>query len=54
MKEYGLSYTKDEVLVSCGGKHSLYNVLQATLDPGDEVVIPAPYWVSYSDRKSVV
>jgi len=37
------------VLVSCGGKHALYNVLQATIDPGDEVVIPAPYWVSYSD-----
>jgi len=48
-REYGLSYSKDEVLVSCGGKHALYNVLQATLDPGDEVVIPAPYWVSYSD-----
>ena len=48
-KEYGLRYAKDEVLVSCGGKHALYNVLQAILDSGDEVVIPAPYWASYSD-----
>ena len=49
LKDYDLHYTKEEVLVSCGGKHALYNVLQAVIDPGDEVVIPAPYWVSYSD-----
>jgi len=48
-REFGLSYSKDEVLVSCGAKHSLYNVIQAIIDSGDEVVIPAPYWVSYSD-----
>ncbi|HWP60560.1 MAG TPA: pyridoxal phosphate-dependent aminotransferase [Candidatus Acidoferrales bacterium] len=48
-REYGLEFTPDEVIVSCGGKHALYNVLQAVIDPGDEVVIPAPYWVSYSD-----
>jgi aspartate aminotransferase len=48
-KDYGLRYGKDEVLVSCGGKHALYNVFQAVIDPGDEVVIPGPYWVSYSD-----
>ncbi|MBI3062157.1 MAG: pyridoxal phosphate-dependent aminotransferase, partial [Deltaproteobacteria bacterium] len=48
-KEYGLKYEKTEVLVSCGGKHALYNVIQAVIDRGDEVVIPAPYWVSYSD-----
>jgi aspartate aminotransferase len=48
-REYGLRYTKDEVVVSCGGKHALYNILQAVVDPGDEVIIPAPYWVSYSD-----
>jgi aspartate aminotransferase len=48
-KEYGLKYEKTEVLVSCGGKHALYNVIQAVIDQGDEVVIPAPYWVSYSD-----
>jgi aspartate aminotransferase len=48
-QECGLSYQKDEVLVSCGGKHALYNLLQALLNEGDEVVIPSPYWVSYSD-----
>ena len=48
-REYGLHYRKEDVLVSCGAKHSLYNVLQAVLDRGDEVVIPAPYWVSYAD-----
>lgn len=48
-REYGLSYRKDEVLVSCGAKHSLYNLFQAVVNPGDEVVIPAPYWVSYAD-----
>ena len=47
--EYGLAYRKEEVLVSCGAKHSLYNIFQAVIEPGDEVVIPAPYWVSYSD-----
>lgn len=47
--DYGLHYDKGEVLVSCGGKHALYNVFQATLDEGDEVVIPAPFWVSYPD-----
>lgn len=47
--EHRLAYGKDEVLVSCGGKHSLYNIFQALLDPGDEAVIPAPFWVSYAD-----
>jgi aspartate aminotransferase len=47
--EYGLRYRKEDVLVSCGAKHSLFNVFQATVDAGDEVLIPAPYWVSYSD-----
>lgn len=42
-----LSYERDEVIVSCGGKHVLYNLAQALLNPGDEVIIPAPYWVSY-------
>lgn len=42
-----LDYERDEVVVSCGGKHVLYNLAQALLDPGDEVIIPAPYWVSY-------
>jgi aspartate aminotransferase len=48
-REYGLSYKPDEVLVSCGAKHSFYNVIQAVVEEGDEVVIPAPYWVSYAD-----
>lgn len=42
-----LEYSKPEILVSCGGKHSFYNLCQALLNSGDEVVIPAPYWVSY-------
>jgi len=46
-KEQGWDYTPDQVQVSCGGKHGLYNTLQAILNPGDEVLIPAPYWVSY-------
>ena len=48
-QEHGLSYRKEDVLVSCGAKHSLYNVFQAVVNSGDEVLIPAPYWVSYSD-----
>lgn len=48
-QDYGLSYHRENVLVSCGGKHALYNFFQAVLDPGDEVIIPAPYWVSYPD-----
>jgi aspartate aminotransferase len=48
-REHNLAYRKEDVLVSCGAKHSIYNVLQAVVNPGDEVVIPAPYWVSYSD-----
>ena len=48
-REHGLAYRKEDVLVSCGAKHSVYNVLQAVVNPGDEVVIPSPYWVSYSD-----
>ena len=48
-EDYGLSYGKENVLVCCGGKHALYNLFQAMLDPGDEVIIPSPYWVSYPD-----
>ncbi len=47
--DYGLSYGRDNVMVSCGGKQALYNLFLALLDPGDEVIIPAPYWVSYPD-----
>ncbi len=48
-QDYGLKVHRDNVLVSCGGKHALYNFFQAVLDPGDEVIIPAPFWVSYPD-----
>jgi aspartate aminotransferase len=44
-----LSYSPEQILVSCGGKHSFFNLVQALLNPGDEVIIPAPYWVSYPD-----
>lgn len=44
-----LSYQPDQILVSCGGKQSFFNMAQAMLDEGDEVIIPAPYWVSYPD-----
>ena len=46
----GLEYEKDEILVSCGAKHSLYNIAEALFGPGDEVIIPAPYWVTYPDQ----
>ncbi|HEX8948260.1 MAG TPA: pyridoxal phosphate-dependent aminotransferase [Dissulfurispiraceae bacterium] len=49
-KDNGLEYAKDEVVVSCGAKHSLYNIAQALFNPGDEVIIPSPYWVSYPDQ----
>jgi aspartate aminotransferase len=48
-KTYGLRYTADQVVVSSGAKHSIHNALAATVGPGDEVIIPTPYWVSYSD-----
>ena len=47
--ENGLSYQPSQILVSCGGKQSFYNLAQALLNSGDEVIIPAPYWVSYPD-----
>ncbi|WP_374440789.1 pyridoxal phosphate-dependent aminotransferase [Stella sp.] len=48
-RENGLDYKPSQVTVSSGGKQVIYNALMATLDPGDEVIIPAPYWVSYPD-----
>ncbi|TBX25960.1 pyridoxal phosphate-dependent aminotransferase [Nioella sediminis] len=48
-RDNGLSYTTKQVSIGTGGKQILYNALMATLNPGDEVVIPAPYWVSYPD-----
>ncbi len=48
-RDNDLDYTAREILVSAGAKHSIYNLMAAVLDDGDEVVIPAPYWVSYPD-----
>ena len=48
-RENGLTYKPSEITVGSGGKQVLYNALLATLDPGDEVIIPSPYWVSYPD-----
>ncbi|SDH48241.1 pyridoxal phosphate-dependent aminotransferase [Roseospirillum parvum] len=48
-RDNGLQYTPDMISVGCGGKQTIYNLMMATLNPGDEVVIPAPYWVSYPD-----
>ena len=48
-RDNGLDYAADQILVSCGGKQSFYNLCQAMLNAGDEVIIPAPYWVSYPD-----
>ncbi len=48
-RDNGLDYQADQILVSCGGKQSFFNLAQALLDDGDEVIIPAPYWVSYPD-----
>ena len=49
-KDNGLTYERPQVLISCGAKHSLYNIAEALFDPGDEVIIPSPYWVSYPDQ----
>jgi len=48
-RDNGFDYKLDQILVSCGGKQSFYNLAQAILNPGDEVIIPVPYWVSYPD-----
>lgn len=52
-RDNGLDYTPKQVLVSCGGKHTSFNLCLALLNPGDEVIIPAPYWVSYPDMAVV-
>jgi aspartate aminotransferase len=48
-RENDVDYPPERITVGCGGKHVIYNALVATLNPGDEVIIPAPYWVSYPD-----
>lgn len=47
--ENGLNYTHEQIVVNIGGKHSVYEAMQAVLDPGDEVLLPAPYWVTYPE-----
>lgn len=49
-KDNDLAYDRSEIIVSCGAKHSLYNVAQALYNKGDEIIVPAPYWVSYPDQ----
>ena len=49
-RDNNLTYEKSQILISCGAKHSLYNIAEALFDPGDEVIIPSPYWVSYPDQ----
>lgn len=53
-RDNGLTYETSEILISAGGKHSIFNLLSAWLNPGDEVLIPAPYWVSYPDMSILV
>ncbi len=52
-RENGLTYSPDQIVVSAGGKHSIINVILATVNPGDEVIILAPYWVSYFDQVKI-
>ena len=49
-RENGLRYSPDEIIVSAGAKNSLFNIAQSLYEPGDDVLIPAPYWVSYPDQ----
>ena len=48
-EDQGLKYTPENVVISCGAKHSLYNLIQVLCEPGDEILIPKPYWVSYPE-----
>jgi aspartate aminotransferase len=54
LADQGLQYGPENIVVSCGAKHSIFNVLMALVDPGDEVIVPVPYWVSYPDQVSLV
>jgi aspartate aminotransferase len=53
-RDHGLQYAPEEVTVSCGAKHTLYNLVMALVNPGDEVLIPSPYWVSYPEQVRLV
>ena len=48
-RDNNLTYSSEEIIVSCGAKHSIYNIFQSIIDDGDEVIIPAPFWISYTD-----
>ena len=52
-RDNGLDYGPDEIIVGNGGKQVIFNAFMATLDPGDEVVIPSPFWISYADMAKV-
>ena len=52
-KDYDIEYEKPEIIVSCGAKHILYNLTQVLIDDGDEVIIPAPYWVTYPEQVKI-
>lgn len=47
--DFGTDYSPAECCISVGGKHSIFNLMQILIEPGDEVIIPAPYWVTYAD-----
>jgi len=49
-RDNGLDYEPDQIIVSCGAKHSLYNAIQVLCEPGDEILLPSPYWVSYPEQ----
>jgi aspartate aminotransferase len=53
-RDNGLDYTPAEVVVSCGAKHTLFNLMVSVLDPGDEVIVPSPFWVSYPEQVKLV
>lgn len=50
LKDHGLYYKPEEILISCGAKHSLYNIAMALFEDGDEIIIPSPYWVTYPEQ----
>lgn len=53
-RDNGLSYSRPEVIISCGSKHSLFNIAEVLFEPGDEVIVPAPYWVTYTEQIRLV
>jgi aspartate aminotransferase len=53
-RDNGVSYRREEVMVSCGSKHSLFNLAEVVLESGDEVIVPAPYWVTYTEQIRLV